>query len=567
MTFFIFINKSGMSSLELVSDKNQSNFTEKNHSIHDKRQFEIAKLGEKAIYLSDLQSLISEVVKIVQDCLNTDYVQILKLTDDQTKLKLIDGVGWKDGMIGITKFDVDSSFQEGFTLINKRPVIIENFNSETRFQSQKIFVNYEVLSSITVLITGKTRPFGILGVYSKESMKFSNDDINFLLSVSFILSSTLLQQEYISKLKEEEEKSRILMEYASDAIVNFDQKGKILNVNTKVCEMTKFSKEELKGKNIQELFFKEDLEKNPIKFQEIKEGKHVLLERNLQTKDRIKVPIEISSTLLPNGTIQGIYRDITIRKEKEELSRNVQKMEAIERVAESLAHDFNNYLTIINSYSEKLAESITKNNLENSFHDLNQIKKITKRASSLSRELIRSNETGYRDTKVINVNDLITELDESIVILLGDRASIEYNISPDLFNVNVNVNQLQQSLLNLVINSKDAIKNKGSITIRTYNYTLRDTYRNFAFNAQPGEYVAISIIDTGTGMTDHVKTHLFEPYFTTKESKGNGLGLSSIYGFFREINGFIKVSSVEGIGTTITLFLKRNNEMNFEKKP
>ena len=234
-------------------------------------------------------------------------------------------------------------------------------------------------------------------------------------------------------------------------------------------------------------------------------------------------------------------------------------MQAIERVSGNLAHDFNNYLSIITGYIKKLSSSLNDNNFEASQYDLNQIQKIINRASSIIGEFLRSNRDVFTEKKVINVNDHISELDEPMVILLGYKISLVYDLNPELYYVNININQLQQSLLNLVINSKDAIIDRGTISIKTYNYSLTNTYRNFAFDAQPGDYVAISIIDTGSGMNKDVKTHIFEPYFTTKENKGTGLGLSSIYGFIRKENGFITVLSEVGIGTTITLFLTRFN--------
>ena len=531
--------------------------TENNHSIHDIRQFEIARLGQMAICIPDLKSFMFEVAKLVQKNLNTEYVSILKLSEDQTKLTGIEGVGWKEGAIGNILVDVDFSSQAGYTLINKKPVIVENFKAEKRFIASKLFREHEIVSGICIVISGKMRPFGILGAYSKDPLKFTHDDISFLSSVSFILSSAIIQQNSISKLKEEEEKYRILMEYASDAIIIFDQKGTILDANTRVSEMTKFSKQELLSMNITNLFLEVDLEKTPIKFQEVLDGKQIILERNLQRKDGTKIIIEISSRLLPNETIQGIYRDITLRKETEESFRNIQKMEAIERVSGSLAHDFNNYLNVLNGFIKKMSSSLHDRDFDSAVHDLNQIQKITTRASSISREFLRSSKDVYNDARIINVNDLITELDESIAILLGDKISVVYELSATKLYVKSNISQLQQSLINLVINSRDAIKDKGIITIKTFTYSLASTYRNFAFNAQPGDYVAISIIDTGSGMTDKVKAHLFEPFFTTKERKGTGLGLSSIYGFVREVNGFITVSSEPGYGTTITVYLIR----------
>ena len=179
---------------------------EDNHFIKDKRQFEIARLGQKAIYITDINSFLFDVVNIVQKSLNIDYVTILKLSGDQTKLKMIQGVGWKEGTIGNISIDVDFTTQAGYTLTKKKPIIVENFNNETRFSAPKLFRDHNVVSGLSIIILGKKKPFGVLGAHSKQPIKFTQDDLNFLLSVSFILTSIIIQQEVISNLKEEEEK-------------------------------------------------------------------------------------------------------------------------------------------------------------------------------------------------------------------------------------------------------------------------------------------------------------------------------------------------------------------------
>lgn len=528
--------------------------TEVNHLINDKRQFEIAKLGQMAISITDIDSFMQNVINIIKKSFRIEFVGILELSQDQTKLKLIQGTGWGEELIGNFLVEVNCSTQAGYTLFNNKPIIVENFTEEKRFGAHKLFVDLNIQSGVSIVINGKIRPFGLLGVHSQRPMKFTVDDINFLSSVSNILSFALIQQEYLSKLKEEEEKHQIFMEYASDAMVIFDQKGKILDVNTKACEMTKFTKEELLNKKIGQLFNEYELKKVPIKFQEVERGEHVILERNLQTKIGTTIRIEISSTLLPNGTIQGIYRDITNRKETEEFMRNFQKMEAIERVSASLAHDFTNYLSVINGYTEKILVSLSKRDVDEIFQDVEQIQKIINRSTSLTREVSKFGSKSNDTLEVVNINDLLRELDEPMSILVGSSIILTLDLAPDLQLIEINMNHFHQIMINLIINSRDAITSGGSININTFNYSLSNFYNNYAFNARPGEYIALSISDTGVGMSDGVKAHLFEPFFTTKQDKGTGMGLSSIYGFMKKYDGFISVKSVLGKGTSITIF-------------
>ncbi len=525
---------------------------------YDNRQIELAKLQQIATSISDTKSFMTEVVNIIQRVFNTDFVKILQFTEAKSKLKLIEGIGWNKDVNDDIIVDGNYLSQVMKTLVDKKPIIVENYDNEKRFQIPRLFQEYGIKSGMTIIISGKKKPFGILGVHSRKPKKFTPDDNNFLSSVSFIVSSVVMQQEFITSLKEEEEKYRILMEYASDAIIIFDQQGKILNVNTKISKMTKYSKEELLNKNIKDLFYEKDLTTVPIKFREVLRGENVILERNLKTKEGTGITIEISSTLLPNGTIQGIYRDISVRKETEELMRNIEKMEALERVSVSLAHDFNNYLSVINGYTEKMLLSFPNKDLDEIFQDLEQIQKIIKRSSSLTREILKFSTITGDKLELVNINDSISELDEIITILSGKLITVTYEFGPALYLIEINVNQFQQLLINLVINSKDAINTSGSITIKTYNYSLEKTYKNYAFNAQPGDYVALSISDTGSGLSEEVKNHIFEPFFTTKQEKGTGLGLFSIYRFMIKYNGFISVKTELGKGTEFTLFFRKH---------
>ena len=524
--------------------------------IKDPRQFEIARLGQLALTSDNTESFMKEVVKVVQKSLEVDFVKILELSEDQTKLKLIIGVGWKPNIVGNAFVDVDYTSQAGYTLINKKPVVVPDFKFEKRFLAPQLLLDHNVISGMSITIPGKERPFGILGAHSSRPIEFTEADVSFLHSVSFILSSFIIQQKAIIKLREEETKYRTLMEYASDAIFIFDKEGNIIDANSKACEMSGYLKKELLKKNIKDLYKKKDLENIPLQLDEVIKGKQAFIERRLVKKDNSIMHVEVSPKLLPNSTIQGIYRDITTRKEKEELIRNIQKMEAISRFSGGLAHDFNNYLTVIIGYSDKLINSLENSKSEEIINDINQIKMTGEKASLLTKELLNFSRKKFYESEIISINDLVQDLDKSIVSFLGESIKLKYSLDGEIDFIKANPNQLQQSILNLVINAKDASRKSGTITIKTFNYSLHEPYTQYAFEATPGEYVAISVSDTGVGITDEIKSHLFEPFFTTKQEKGTGLGLASIYGFIREFDGFVTVKSEINEGTTFTLYLK-----------
>ena len=533
-------------------------FTEEKNYINDFRQFEIAKLGQLALTVEDIHSFMKDLIEIVQKSLKTEYVKILELTPDQTKLKLIEGVGWHDGIVGNAYVDVDYSSQAGYTLINNKPIIVKNFAYENRFSAPLLLKEHNVVAGISITIFGKSSPFGILGAHTKKERDFTDDDINFMHSVSYILSSVLIQHESINKLRSEEEKYRILMEYASEGIFLSNDKGIISDVNSKACEMTGYTKKELIGEKAIKLFSKQELDKIPFKIDDVLQGKDPFLDRNLLRKDGTEIAVEISANLLPNGTIQAIYRDITSRKKAETMLRNIQVMDTVGRISGGLAHDINNALSVISGISQKILIEHENNLDKTTIDDLNRIMKVCEKNSVLTRNLLNFSKKKFIEKKICNVNELIKDLQNSLVNVLPKTISLDLYLSKDDLIVETNPDQVQHSILNLVINSRDAIYEYGKITINTSVKVIDEPFRNYAFDTIPGEYISISISDNGSGMSEEVKSHLFEPFFSTKsEEKGTGLGLASIYGFIREEKGFITIETELQKGTTITLFLPK----------
>ena len=557
----IFLTKSSDPDSDSIKIENQSPLLVKeDHYVDDWRQFEIARLGQKALTLSDLDSFMGELVKIVSKSLDTEYVKILELTPDQKRLKLTHGIGWHKGIVGNAYVNVDYTSQAGFTLINKKPTIVTNFKTEDRFTPPPLLTDHKVVSGISLTIPGTDGPFGILGAHSKKPKNFTANDVAFFHSATYILSSAIIHQQSINSIKQEEEKYRLLLQYASDAIFITNKEGKFIDFNTKACEITQYSREQLLQLGPADIYPPEDVERIPIKFREAKINKNLIFERRILRKDGTLLPIEVNLTQLPDENYQAICRDISFRKETEELLRTAQKMEAIGRVTGGIAHDFNNYLTIITGYAERILTSNESYSINEIQSDANQIKNTSEKASSLIRELLSFSRKKHYETSIINVNKLIKDFQKSLTSFLGEKILLNFDFDNNISLMDINPDQLQQSLLNLVINAKDALQNtpNGKIIVKTFNYKLEKNYENYAFNAKSGNFVAISIIDNGIGMSDEVKSHLFEPFFTTK-SFGTGLGLASIYGFVNEFDGFITVDSELNNGTEITIYFRESD--------
>jgi signal transduction histidine kinase len=247
-----------------------------------------------------------------------------------------------------------------------------------------------------------------------------------------------------------------------------------------------------------------------------------------------------------------------LRKSEEEL-RHSQKMEAVGRLAGGVAHDFNNLLTAIIGYAELIATRSSSNSLAKQNAEL--IRKAGEQAAALTRQLLAFSRKQILQPKVIDLNALVLEMEKLLRRVIGERFDLQSH--PDARNgrVKADPSQLEQVVLNLGVNARDAMPRGGQLIIRTENVTLdRKTAPQIAASLAPGDYVVLSVTDTGAGMDEETKSHIFEPFFTTKgPGKGTGLGLATVYGIVRQTGGGISVESELGQGSTFRIYLPRES--------
>ncbi len=255
--------------------------------------------------------------------------------------------------------------------------------------------------------------------------------------------------------------------------------------------------------------------------------------------------------------IKGYLFDNTQQKLLEEQFRQAQKMEAIGRLAGGVAHDFNNLLTIINGYSDLILHRLPADDAL--IKDIKQIKQAGEKASRLTNQLLAFSRRQLLQPKLINLNTIVMDINKMLRRLIGEDIELILILDPNLGVIKADPGQIEQVIMNLAVNARDAMPNGGKLTIETANTLLEKDYLHKNIPVQPaGNYVTLSVTDTGKGMDEETLGHIFEPFFTTKEhGKGTGLGLSTVYGIVKQSEGFIWVDSEMGKGSTFKIYFPR----------
>lgn len=273
--------------------------------------------------------------------------------------------------------------------------------------------------------------------------------------------------------------------------------------------------------------------------------------------------LEVSATnLLEHPAVSGIVvnaRDVTERRKLEEQLMQAQRMEAIGTLSGGVAHDFNNILTVILGHTEVLLHALQPSSPE--YEHLKSVDEASRRASTLTRQLLAFSRKQVLQPKVFNLNSLIVDLDKMLRRLISEDIELETVTDPNLGATKADPGQIEQVVMNLVVNARDALKGDGRITIETANVTLDEEYVRSHTGARSGPHVMLAVSDTGEGISPEHLPLIFEPFFTTKEvGKGTGLGLSMVYGIVKQSGGNVWVYSQPGRGTTFKIYLPRVDE-------
>jgi two-component system, cell cycle sensor histidine kinase and response regulator CckA len=359
-------------------------------------------------------------------------------------------------------------------------------------------------------------------------------------------------------VRESEERFRQLAEAANEGIA-IHEGGRILEANQALAAMYGYELADVLGRHALELAAPESRE---LVCHNIRSGYDKPYEAVGLRKDGTMFPVELHGKAIPYQERMvrvTLIRDLSERKHLEAQLRQAQKMEAVGRLAGGVAHDFNNLLTVISGYSDLLLSELDPG--DPLHRHAAAINNAAARATGLTRQLLAFSRRQVLQPTALDLNAVVTETGKMLQRLIGEDIALVTTLDPALGRVNADPGQLEQVILNLAVNARDAMPEGGRLTLETANVELGEADAHRQVGVIPGRYVRLTVRDTGIGIDAATQSHLFEPFFTTKElGKGTGLGLATVYGIVTQSGGHIEVDSTPGRGTTFRVYLPQFEE-------
>jgi two-component system cell cycle sensor histidine kinase/response regulator CckA len=515
--------------LQKAYDELEARVEERTRELHAQQDFlrAVVDTSPNAIFVKDSQGRFTLVNQAVEDAYGRSAKEI----------------------IGKTEADFNGYHEEIQTFVKDDTEVIQTLRP--KFIPEEQLTNHK---------SGETRFFQVI----KVPLKLPGTETVQLLGVATDITDRKRSEQ---ALRQSEERYRLLFESNPQPMWVYDIETLLfLAVNDSTVFHYGYSREEFLTMTIKDIRCHEDL---PALLKEVsKEDSGVKAAGTWKhrKKDGSPIDVEIISHPLVFGERNAklvLAKDITERKraqealhETEEQLRQSQKLEGVGQLAGGIAHDFNNLLTVIGGYTDLLLTGSELN--EPAREKMKEIKKAAERASSLTRQLLAFSRKQVLKPELLDINSLVEGVGKMLGRLIGEHVETILSLKPEVGTINADPSQVEQVLINLVVNARDAMPNGGKITIETANVELDPAYSDMHIAVKPGSYVMLAVSDTGSGMDAETRKHIFEPFFTTKEvGKGTGLGLSMIYGIVKQSGGNIWVYSEPGKGTSFKVYFPR----------
>ena len=380
---------------------------------------------------------------------------------------------------------------------------------------------------------------------------------------SYVIASVIditLRKRSERELERRERRMRALMDFANDAISVLSPEGVILEANPRLAELLGIEQQDLIGRRLEDFAAPGTPVQHRAEFEDLRRtGGGRATRVPLRRSDGAIILVDFSLGLMHVGDedlLLSIGRDVTQEVHLQRQLRQSQKMEAVGRLAGGIAHDFNNLLTVIIGNAESLRDQMDSNDPRR--EDSVEIISAGERAAGLTRQLLAFSRQQVLAPRVVDLVEVVRGTEKMLVRVIGEDVELETRLDPNTGHVFADPSQIEQVILNLAVNSRDAMPEGGTLTIETMSMELDEQYAITHPPANPGAYVMLGITDSGVGMTREVQARIFEPFFTTKEAgKGTGLGLATVYGIVKQSGGYIWLYSEPGNGATFKVYLPR----------